>query len=288
MFGYVKPDKSELLIREFTYYRSIYCGICKSLSRRYGQIPRLAVTYDMTFFALLLFAFSEEAPDIEADNCILHPVRKRAIHNEDPVLDLTADATVILMAGKFRDDIADGSRLKGHTGNMLLKCADRKAAQRLPDFHHRADELLGAIARAEKTDKPYAELSDAERLEPARLFGEILTDLMREGLKLLDLEAPYDDALIRVADYLGRWVYLIDAIDDLPEDSNNKEWNPFKGLPDPKRYAEAALKACEAELDRTCSLLPYRRDAAIVGNIIGRGLPRVRERIFAGEKPEKI
>ena len=46
MFGYVRPYKPELLVKELTRYQSVYCGICKQIGRDYGQVPRLALGYD--------------------------------------------------------------------------------------------------------------------------------------------------------------------------------------------------------------------------------------------------
>jgi hypothetical protein len=54
MFGYVRPLKPELLVREFSRYKSIYCGICKQIGHDYGQLPRLALGYDLTLLAVLL------------------------------------------------------------------------------------------------------------------------------------------------------------------------------------------------------------------------------------------
>ena len=54
MLGYVKIDKGELKVREYEVYCGYYCGICKSIGRRYGQLPRMALSYDAAFLAILL------------------------------------------------------------------------------------------------------------------------------------------------------------------------------------------------------------------------------------------
>ena len=41
MLGYVTIEKNELKVRDYTLYQGYYCGICKSIARRIGQIPRL-------------------------------------------------------------------------------------------------------------------------------------------------------------------------------------------------------------------------------------------------------
>ena len=54
MLGYVKIDKGELKVREYEVYTGYYCGICKSIGKRYGQLPRMALSYDAAFLAVLL------------------------------------------------------------------------------------------------------------------------------------------------------------------------------------------------------------------------------------------
>ena len=60
MLGYIKPEKSQLKIIEYEVYNGYYCGVCKSISRRYGQLPRISLSYDAAFLALLLAALDDE------------------------------------------------------------------------------------------------------------------------------------------------------------------------------------------------------------------------------------
>ena len=51
MFGYIRPLECELKVREQQEYRAHYCGVCKAIGKRYGQIDRLALSYDAAFLA---------------------------------------------------------------------------------------------------------------------------------------------------------------------------------------------------------------------------------------------
>ena len=53
MFGYVTINKPELKIREFERYQGYYCGICRSLRKRYGISGQITLSYDMVFLAAL-------------------------------------------------------------------------------------------------------------------------------------------------------------------------------------------------------------------------------------------
>ena len=51
MFGYVRPYKDELRVREYEQYKAIYCGLCRALGKNYGVLSRLTLSYDCTLFA---------------------------------------------------------------------------------------------------------------------------------------------------------------------------------------------------------------------------------------------
>ena len=55
MFGYIRPQKGELLVREFEQYRGVYCGLCKQLGKSYGFAARMTLSYDCTFLGLLFW-----------------------------------------------------------------------------------------------------------------------------------------------------------------------------------------------------------------------------------------
>ena len=96
MFGYVRPLKSELLMREFARYRAVYCGICHNISARYGQLPRLSVSYDLTFLGLLLLALQKEEAELGRSGCVLNPLTKKTYVKGGQVLDLCAGLSVLL------------------------------------------------------------------------------------------------------------------------------------------------------------------------------------------------
>lgn len=285
MFGYVRPFKPDLRIVEFTRYRSVYCGLCKSIGRRYGQLPRLAVTYDMTFMALLLQSFAETEPTVGAETCVLHPVGKRAVGGEDPALDLCADLTLLLSYQDLNDKVIDGDHpVLGRAGRLLLKRRYKKAAVRQPALDElirgHLDELSAAEARVD---------GDAAGVA----FGTLLRDIFQSAAQSLlpHLSEPYALALGEVGDMMGRWVYWIDAIDDLKEDKKRGEWNPLQiyGTRE-AALAEVTkrLTSYEEGVDRTLALMPYERDGGIIANIATQGLCDVRETICAEKKLPRL
>ena len=59
MFGYIGCVKEKLSEEEQKRYQSIYCGLCRNLKERYGQVERLCLSYDMAFLILLLSSLYE-------------------------------------------------------------------------------------------------------------------------------------------------------------------------------------------------------------------------------------
>ena len=121
MFGYVRPEKELLLMRDFTRYRSIYCGLCKTIKERYGNLQRSIVTYDMTFLAALLLSLSEKDSEIVQEGCILNPINKKAISKNHPALDFAADASIVLAYFSALDNVRDEKPLRGRMQGLLLK-----------------------------------------------------------------------------------------------------------------------------------------------------------------------
>ena len=65
MFGYVRPVKCELKIKEWDMYQALYCGLCHALKERCGFAARFTVNYDFTFLALVMSAVYREEFCIE-------------------------------------------------------------------------------------------------------------------------------------------------------------------------------------------------------------------------------
>ena len=127
MFGYVRPEKELLLMRDFNRYRSIYCGLCKTIKERYGNLPRLTVTYDMTFLATLLLSLSREDSEIVREGCLLNPMTKKAISKNHPALDFAADGSIILAYYSALDNAQDEKPVKGRFQSLLLKRSGEKS-----------------------------------------------------------------------------------------------------------------------------------------------------------------
>ena len=287
MYGYVRPLKPELKIREFERYQAVYCGLCHALAKRFGLLARFCVNYDMTLPILLA---SDSAPTVCRKRCIAHPLKKRCVICASPVLDRAADMTMILAYHKLSDTVADSrglKRLGARIGRFFFRRGYQRAAAREAEFDAVVRENLAGLAELEAT----LTAADAAAAldKTAACFAEVTA-----GFALL---APEQARIWREIFYhVGRYVYILDAADDAPKDFQQKNFNPLilrYGMTEPQLDA-----AMQAEITQTLELslslassafelLDANAHTPICANILYLGLPAVIRAVFAGTHRKK-
>lgn len=214
MFGYVRPTLDRLTDQENQNYRALYCGLCHTLGRRYGPVSRWILNYDFTFLAALLSGTIET----EERRCIASPFRTRTAALETPALDLAADCSVILTGYKIRDEIQDSAFLRAQgcrAAGLLLGGAFQKACGMHPRF---AESTRREMARLLALEQQRCDTLD----EPADTFACLLAGIAEE------VEDPIQRRVLSQFLYhLGRWIYLVDALDDLEKDAREGQYNPI-------------------------------------------------------------
>lgn len=274
MFGYVKCFPPELRLKEYEYYRGVYCGLCRSMGRCTGCISRMSLSYDAVFLALTRMALTGEAPSVKARRCIVHPLRKRPSCDGCASLDYSAYAGAILVWHKHCDDRHDTHGAK----KLLLAAAEpflgaaRKRAGSLSELDCTVYRHMERTHELELRDNVSAE-------ELADVSGEMLSDIFAFGL------SGAEERLARqIGFHVGRWVYFIDAVDDYCKDEKNGEFNPFMrtGLPD-EPSIRSALTAELAATETAVDLLPETTPeiSELIRNILYLGTERVTAEVLA-------
>lgn len=215
MFGYVHPSDRRLSEQDRETFRAAYCGLCHTLGARYGLAGRMVLNYDLTFLAMVL---SDGAGETCSRRCAVHPFRRRCCAAHDPALNTAADMSVILTYWQLRDGVSDHgfwSGLKYRLASALLRPAYRKAQRALPWFDRGTQERLAALSALERANCPSLDA-------PADAFASLLA---------LAAQEIADPARRRVTQqllyHLGRWVYLVDAADDMAADLRTGSYNPL-------------------------------------------------------------
>ena len=213
MFGYVRPPLDGLPQEESDRFRRAYCGLCHTLSRR-GAAARWILNYDFTLLAILL-SDGESASDKR--RCIAHPVRGRDFLTATDAMELAADESLILAYWQLQDHVSDDGFFKGvpaRAASALLCDAYQKAAADRPQFDGRVREQLDVLRGLELERCPSLDA-------PADAFAVLLRDAARDVAPLTRRRV-----LEQIFYHLGRWIYLVDAADDLQRDAASGNYNP--------------------------------------------------------------
>lgn len=237
MFGYVKPFVPNLRVKEYDFYKSVYCGLCRSMKKHTGNISRVTLSFDMTFFALIRIALAETDFLLRKRRCALHPLRKRPMMDDNDALSYTSFVSAVLMYHKVKDTIADDGGWKRMGALMIQPYASgmkRKAKKACSEILEIAERSMAALSALEKAS---CETPDA----PADVFGQMLGEFLSYGLSEKKARLAYEIGL-----HTGRWVYLTDAVLDYDDDKKSGSYNPFLfAFPDSEQmtaFKESALR----------------------------------------------
>ena len=230
MFGYVRPSDGHLTAEDKSRFQAAYCGLCRSLGRRYGLAARMILNYDLAFLAMLL-SREPECPTAHC-RCPAHPIRGCDALERQDAFDTAADLSVILTWWQLKDGVADHGFFRGlpyRAALLLLRRAYRKARARRPGFDACTQAHLEELARLEAEQCPSIDRA-------ADAFAALLAGASEE-----EADPVRRRVLEQMLYHLGRWVYLIDAADDLQKDAVSGNYNPVAlryGLRDGKWYEE--------------------------------------------------
>ena len=261
MFGYVTIDKPELKFREFDVYRACYCGLCRELREKFGIPGQLSLTYDETFVILVLEGLYEPRILKGTTRCAVHPVIKRPVR-KSVITEYAADMNIFLVYYKCMDDWMDEKKAAGKAFGELLKKKAACVRRKYPEKCEKIGTYLDRLSALEKAD-----VHDLDMM--AGCFGHILEEIFawRHDLWEADLR--------RMGFYLGKYIYLLDAYEDLDEDLKNGSYNVLSGLrtaPDFEKNVRSMLAMMMAESCRSFERLPVVMHAGIIRNILYSGV----------------
>lgn len=284
MFGYVRTDFPNLYIKDSVLYRALYCGLCKGIGGTCGQCGRLALDYDLTFLSAFFHNLTGKDVVIKKKRCLVHPFIPHETAERDDLTDKIACLNVILAYHKLNDDVLDSG--KGRFKRSFFKRSYKKAVKKSPEL----DEIV---------KRNYKNLLDYEskKVDSVDISADCFAMMMKEiGTFLL---GEKDSEVIQDLNYnLGKWIYLIDALDDFDKDKKKKNYNPLVlSYPDILSKAELMGK-CGAEISymfgtilsaiaTDAKKLNYSFNHDLVDNILFRGLSLKTKNVMEGKKEKK-
>lgn len=280
MFGYIKVYKDELLVRDYEAYKAVYCGLCQKMGKEYSFLSRFILSYDCTFYAMFLMSQKYKCSGFQRKRCTCNPLKKCTFcTGGEEALSKAAALSVILAYYKLIDDLNDNKFFK----RTIIRCVKpvfshwrKKAAKKYPRIDSEAEKMLKNQFKAEGNTNCCLDMA----AEPtAVLLSEILSmETEDKSLKQVYSQFGYQ---------LGRWIYLMDAADDLKDDIKKNNFNPFlleneKGISEEE--CKVILSRCLAQAYDAYNLLDIKDFKGILDNIILKGLPLTQEEILLKSK----
>ncbi|MFV0393442.1 MAG: DUF5685 family protein [Coprobacillaceae bacterium] len=261
MFGYVVVDKPELKFKEYDIYHSYYCGLCKTLKEMYGYKGQISLNYDLTFLALLLSSLYEPETKEELSNCIMHPLKKY-YKRFNECIEYAAKMTIVLSYYKCEDDWLDEKRMTRQTYKKILKKSYLKIKEEYP-------EKIEVIEKSLYQIHEYEASGNYDLDELSNCFGKVMGEIC------VYKEDEWKNDLYELGFYLGKFIYFLDAYDDIEEDNKKGTFNPFQKeykKPDFEERSQMILELMISKSATAFECLPIIENVEIIRNILYSGV----------------
>jgi hypothetical protein len=218
MFGYIIPDKSELKMKEYELFRAYYCGVCKSMGRSFGPISRFALSYEAVFLGLLLSAVNKEKSTLNKEACFANPFKRKWVVKHNKYVDFAADINVILTYYKLIDNWKDERHIPSYAAKLLFKNGYNKASK--------VNSVIDSAIRSALEKQSKLELEKCSSIdEAAEPTAVMIREILLIGCK--DSDTSVQRAMEWLGYNIGKWIYTIDAYDDIEKDIKNGSYNPL-------------------------------------------------------------
>jgi len=261
MFGYVTINKQELKFKEYDIYHAYYCGLCKTLKDKYGYHTQIALNNDLTFLAILLSHLYEVKNEEEISHCLIHPLHKYLKYSNE-CIDYAAKMTIVLTYFKCEDDWIDEKKVTKHMYMKSLHKSFKEIQQKYPDKIKKIKEYLHQIHICEE--------NNTDNLDEISKYS---------GLMMAEICAYHDDEwhddLYELGFYLGKFIYFMDAYDDIEDDLKKGSYNPLKTIYKENDFEERIYMILEmmiAKATTAFECLPIIENVEIMRNILYSGV----------------
>ena len=279
MFGYVRTDTPYLYIKDETLYKAVYCGLCKGIGEACGQAARMGLSYDITFLSVILHNILGLDVKIEKSHCLAHCIRAKLMAETDDLTRKLGALNTALVYYKYTDDIADGD--KGRGKRLWFKSGFKRVKRDYPEIEKIVREHL---AEQEKTEKAKTDSLDRAADATANMLAAFSDYALGEKATAATRQLFYA---------VGKWIYLIDALDDYDKDKKKGAYNPFVLVYNEPCRAELlqgksgeevqfAFHAIFFDIRESLSQITFHFNRDLSDNILLRGLPAVTKKVMQG------
>lgn len=276
MFGYLQIQKSELLVRESEAYKAVYCGLCRQMGKDYCVFTRFTLSYDCTFYAMLLMSLNRSCKGFKDGRCTCNPLKKcKFATDSGDAYRKAAAFSMISVYYKIIDDIQDSGFFKKLLCRIIkpfFSHQRKKAADKYPDMDKAVSDMMKMQYDAEHSEKPSVDMS----AHPTALM--LAAVLSAEAHDEIQKRVLYEFGY-----HIGRWIYLVDAADDIEKDIKSNGFNPFvnkkTGEVKSSDFIKAVLNQSLARAYDAYNLLNFTDFKGILDNMMLLGFPASQNRV---------
>lgn len=269
-------------MREYYTYKAVYCALCRQLGKEYGVFSRMILNYDCTFFALFGYSLAASKPTVTHGRCCCNPLKRcdYCTNTEDDSLSQAAALSVSSVYYKVKDNLADkgiSAKIKSLLAYPFAAHWHKKARKKYPQIDNMVSQMLKEQFDAEND----ASCKIDKAAEPsAKMFSQaMLIFAKNEEERLVYSQFGY---------FFGKWVYLIDAIDDYENDLKKGNFNPLhtsgilkeKNEDERKKHLNEMLNQYTSQAKAAYDLIKPKRFNGILDNVINYGLPMMQKKII--------
>lgn len=286
MFGYIMPLKAELKVKEYAKFQCYYCGVCKALGQHFNQVCRFSLNYDVTFLSLLFSSLSEKDERIVLERCIVNPLKKRPVIRNNNAVQYAVYVNIGLIYHKLLDNWKDERNALSYIAALFLKSSFKKGYKNYPELYQTVAAQLKCLHQQE-----VQHVSSMDKA--AHPFAELMSQVTQHHA----LDASTNRTLKWMGYNLGKWIYILDAYQDITKDKKNKSYNVLiercganrsheEIRKESKEEVEFVLKTCLSEVGKSFELLKIQKNHAILHNIIYLGLHNMMQKILSDRREE--
>lgn len=285
MFGYIKINKPELKIKDYQTYKGVYCTLCKSMGKQIGILSRFTLNYDFTFLALLKMAVDKNRECFSKSRCTFNPMQKClkcSVDNKHIIFSVYV--SVLMLYYKLKDNIKD----EGFFKKLLMFLV-------YPLVKHYRKKALNNFIKVDETF--CKEMNEQNKLENINTMSiDIASNPTGNMLGYIFSYGEEDVNQKRVLEHLGycigRYIFILDAVDDFSKDFKNGDYNTFVLMYKDKQFdsidsfkneADKILNRTLSEIMKTYDLLDIFNYKDILDNIIYEGLELEKQRVLNKE-----
>lgn len=192
---------------------------------------------------------------------MIHPLEKHQVRRNS-ITEYVADMNILMTYYKCVDDWNDDRKV---TKKIFADGIEGKVKKVISKYPDKAKAIQESLSRLNELEKENITNID----EASACFGEVMAQMT--AMK----DDEWKEQLQRLGYSLGKFIYILDAYEDVEDDIKKNRYNCLKeyfNKPGFDEFCGNVLRAIMADCAASFEMLPIIENAAILRNILYSGV----------------